>query len=312
MPRRSRDDHPDAWHHVFNRAIARRTMFERREDFRYFLACLARAARRGDIEVHAYCLMGTHYHLLLRSPSGRLAEAMHGVQLAYSRWFNRSRRRDGSLVRSRYGSKPVRSHRYRQVLLRYIDLNPVHAKLVDRPSEYPWGSAARHGTDNAPLWLTRDWVDAQPDLEATPDEVRRFVESRMNHPGVDDPWDDIVDAANPSTRTWMVRKALLADGTRPGLPLLPLPRLERILEERNDGPWVVQRGCANLDGWRLAHIGLGRDLCGETMVQLADHHGTSATTIRRMYAYHRAEMDEQTPYSAAVEDLARYGLDTWR
>ena len=118
MPRTPRQDEPGTWHHVFNRAIARRALFERREDYRFFLANLARAARRGEIEIHAYCLMGTHYHLLLRSPEGRMAEAMHRVQLAYSRWFNRSRRRDGSLVRGRYGSRLVRSLSYRRVIVR--------------------------------------------------------------------------------------------------------------------------------------------------------------------------------------------------
>ena len=81
-----------------NRGIARRTLFERREDFRYFSAQLARAVHRGEIEVHAFCLMTTHYPLLVRSPRGELARAMGRAQLAYSRWFNRSRQRDGSLV----------------------------------------------------------------------------------------------------------------------------------------------------------------------------------------------------------------------
>src|ERR1043166_171410 len=102
MVRPPRADAPDTWHHVFNRAIARRTMFERRDDFRFFLALLACSVRRGDLELHAYSLMGTHFHLLVRSPAGRLAEAMHHVQLAYSRRFNRSEeRRVGKECRSR-------------------------------------------------------------------------------------------------------------------------------------------------------------------------------------------------------------------
>ena len=143
MPRIPRGDVPGSWHHVMNRAIARRTLFERREDFRFFLAQVARSVRRGELEVHAYCLVGTHYHLLVRSPKGRLAEAMQRVQLAYSRWFNRSRRRDGSLVRSRYRSKAVRSLCYRRVLVGYIDANPCSARIAPRPESYPYGSAIR-------------------------------------------------------------------------------------------------------------------------------------------------------------------------
>jgi hypothetical protein len=63
-----------------NRGIARRTVFENDADVRYFLAQLARAVRAGGIEVHAYCLMTTHFHLLVRSPAGGLSTAMRAVQ----------------------------------------------------------------------------------------------------------------------------------------------------------------------------------------------------------------------------------------
>jgi hypothetical protein len=111
MPRIARADRPGSWNHITSRAIARRTLFERRENFRLFLAALACAVRSGEIEVHAFYLMGTHYHLLIRSLRGELGNAMRRIQLAYSRWFNRSRRRDGSLVRCRYSSILVGARR---------------------------------------------------------------------------------------------------------------------------------------------------------------------------------------------------------
>jgi REP element-mobilizing transposase RayT len=328
MPRISRQDEPGRWHHVFNRAIARRTLFERREDYRFFLAMLARAVRRGEIEVHAYCLMGTHYHLLLRSPEGRMADAMQRVQLAYSRWFNRSRRRDGSLVRGRYGSKPVRSLRYRQVLLRYIDLNPCSARLAETPSMYAWGSARHYSWPTGPPWLERRWVEAEVASEGgsehfrperydetlsvrRPAELRQLVEARMTHGDGEDPLDDIVSAANPATRHWMVRKAILADGTRPGLPLLSSSRLERIIEEGRHKPWIVTRGQSDRDGWSVAHVGLGRDLCGQTLRNLAHRLGVSETKVRRLYATHRAELDEETGYSLRVVELAGGELGQW-
>ncbi len=321
MPRISRQDEPGRWHHVFNRAIARRTLFERPEDYRFFLASLARAVRRGEIEVHAYCLMGTHYHLLLRSPDGRMAEAMHRVQLAYSRWFNRSRRRDGSLVRGRYGSKPVRSLNYRRILVRYIDLNPCSARLAQTPSMYEWGSARHYSRSTGPPWLERKWVEAEVASEGgsghfcperyeetlavrRPAELCQLVEARMAHGDCDDPLDDIVSAASPSTRRWMVRKAILADGTRPGLPLLSISRLERIIEQRRHEPWVVSRGRSERDGWSVAHVGLGRDLCGQTLRNLAHRLSASETKVRRLYAIHRAELDEDTAYSRRVVELA--------
>jgi REP element-mobilizing transposase RayT len=67
MARNLRYDIPGSWHHVMNRGIARRAVFESRADFRMFMSCMARAVRRGDIEIHAFCLMNTHFHMLVRS-----------------------------------------------------------------------------------------------------------------------------------------------------------------------------------------------------------------------------------------------------
>src|SRR6185369_9941718 len=128
---------PGAWHHVMNRGIAKRTLFESEVDIRTFLSRLACAARAGRVEVHAFCILTTHFHLLLRSPQGRLSEALHHVQNSYSRWFNRSRKRDGPLYRARFRSKRVDSLAYRFQLVRYIDSNPVSAGLVEDPQQYP-------------------------------------------------------------------------------------------------------------------------------------------------------------------------------
>jgi hypothetical protein len=82
MPRACRSDYPGAWSHVMNRGSARRTIFETRADVRHFLALLAHAARRGGIDIHAYCLMATHYHLLVRSKTARLAAGCRAPALA--------------------------------------------------------------------------------------------------------------------------------------------------------------------------------------------------------------------------------------
>ena len=101
MARRPRQDDPGTWHHVFQRGIAKRTMFEAKLDIRYFLACVARAVRAGLIEVHAFCVLVNHFHLLLRSRIGRLSDAMQQIQSRYVRMFNRRRKRDGPLIRAR-------------------------------------------------------------------------------------------------------------------------------------------------------------------------------------------------------------------
>lgn len=97
MVRLNRSDAPGVWHHVVNRGVAHRAIFESSAEMRHFLALLALQVRARRLEVHAYCLLNNHFHLLIRSPQGALAQVMHFVQWRYSRWFNARRGRDGPL-----------------------------------------------------------------------------------------------------------------------------------------------------------------------------------------------------------------------
>jgi REP element-mobilizing transposase RayT len=328
MVRTPRGDDPGTWHHVFNRAIARRMMFERRQDFRFFLAQLACAVRRGDLEVHAYVVMGTHFHLLVRSPEGRLAESMHRIQMAYSRMFNRTRKRDGPLVRNRYGSKPVRSLRYRRVLVAYIDRNPVSAGLASDPGSYPYGSAGHYSRPRGPPWLERSWIEAevrdrlalgafQP--ERYPEvfrwvlhpSIERWVAGRISSLQSEDSLDDLVGSARGTVLAWMKRKARLADGTQPGLALVPLEALDRILAERAGGPWLVRNGASERDGWQVARVGLARDLCGASVAESSARERIATSSSSKIHGLHRRLLLEDGEYGARVEELARAALSFW-
>ncbi|MBU0756103.1 MAG: hypothetical protein KJ645_13250 [Planctomycetes bacterium] len=139
-----------------NRGIARRTVFETREDFRYFFSRLARAVRREGLEVHAFCVMTT---LLVRSPAGKLSEGMRRVQNEYVRRFNRMCKRDGPLFRGRFRSRLVDSRIYRHVLVQYIDSNPMSAGLTRVPHLYQFASARYYMACSGPAWLERSWIE---------------------------------------------------------------------------------------------------------------------------------------------------------
>src|SRR5262245_9568259 len=139
MPHRPRLDHVGSWHHVYSRGIARRTVFESVRDQRAFQCLLALEVRRGEIEVHAVCCMTTHVHLLVRSPCGALSRVMKRVLNGYVRWFNRGRKRDGALFRGRFGSRAVTSDVDRLNVIAYVDANPVVARVVEAPEDYPHG-----------------------------------------------------------------------------------------------------------------------------------------------------------------------------
>ena len=311
-----------------NRGIARRTMFERGDDMRVFLAALACRVRAGELEVHAYCLLGTHYHLLVRSPCGRLAEAMHRIQLAYSRYFNRGRRRDGTLVRGRYRSKPVDTIEYRRALVTYIDENPVLAGLTHRADRYPYCSAYHYRRPDGPIWLTRSWVESEiragPSPRGAdsrryaevfhPASVRtlcRVVEARLRSPRRSDPLVDLVGGAPDRVLDWMRRKAKLADGTAPGLPVTDLETVDSVVARAaREGPWMVGPGPGRC-GWSMARVVLSCELGAATREAVASRIGCSDTHVGRLLRLHRKWIDEDAEYGERMAALGAGVLRIW-
>jgi putative transposase len=119
-----------------NRGRARQNIFHTASDFEQFLATLEEASSRFSIEVHAYCLMTNHYHLLIKTPLGNLQRAMRHIGGVYTQRYNRSHRTDGSLFRGRYKSILVDSDEYLLHLSKYIHLNPVEAQMVEHLDSY--------------------------------------------------------------------------------------------------------------------------------------------------------------------------------
>lgn len=150
---------PGAWYHVTNRGLERRPVFRTPEDADRFLALLGETSRDHGVEVHAFCLMGNHYHLLLRTPRGNLSRAMRHVDGVYTQRFNRAHGRDGPLFRGRYAAVLVQADKHLVCAARYIHLNPVEAGLVDRPEAWPLSSYAGYlDPRRAPPWLRTSFV----------------------------------------------------------------------------------------------------------------------------------------------------------
>jgi putative transposase len=126
-----------------------------------FIAILEIAVERFGLEIHAYCLMPNHYHLLVRSPQGQLSRSMKFIGQSYTQRFNRRHDRDGALFRGRFHSILVDSDRYLDVVGRYIHRNPVtKAMIEDRVLEtFEWSSLRAYTTSvRAPAWLSTDQV----------------------------------------------------------------------------------------------------------------------------------------------------------
>lgn len=157
MPRQPRLDAPGTLHHVIGRGIERTRIFRSREDREDFLARVADLCEAGALSVYAWALMGSHFHLLVRSGKQSLSQSMRQLLTGYAVNFNRRHKRWGHLFQNRYKSIICEEDPYLLELTRYIHLNPIRAGLVRSIKElarYPWaGHSAIVGK------VKRSWQD---------------------------------------------------------------------------------------------------------------------------------------------------------
>ncbi len=151
MSRPQRIEFEDAYYHVMNRGARRCDIFDDDIDRRSFLDILGEASQRFSLEVHAYCLMNNHYHLLLKTPRGNLSRIMRHINGVYTQRYNRRRKVDGSLFRGRYKAILVDSDSYLLHLSKYIHLNPLSANMVSSLEEYTWSSYLAYISHSAPI-----------------------------------------------------------------------------------------------------------------------------------------------------------------
>ncbi len=123
-----------------NRGLARRRIFRCPEDYGSFLELMAQTCDRWPIEIHAFCLMSNHYHVLIRDERGDLSDVVKHLSGVHAQRFNRRHRRDGPLYRGRFHSRLVQTEDYVVELVRYIHRNPVEAGMVATAAEYAWSS----------------------------------------------------------------------------------------------------------------------------------------------------------------------------
>ena len=159
MPRPLRQDYDGAWHHVMNRGAGRAAILASDADKQLFLDCLAEGTQRYAVEIHAYCLMSTHYHLLVRSTGSQLSATMRFVSGKFTRIKNTRDDRDGPLFRGRFTSVAIENDAQLIQASRYIHLNPVEAGLSSRASEWRWSSVAAYlGQADRQQWLKTDLI----------------------------------------------------------------------------------------------------------------------------------------------------------
>ena len=153
MPRKARNKTSTGIYHVMMRGINHQMIFEDAEDNQYFLGCLERMSFINDDDgtpiaqgctYYAYCLMGNHFHLLIREREETIDQTLKRIADAYAYYFNRKYKRSGHLFKERFRSEPVDDMEYFTTLLRYIHQNPVKAGIVANVADYAYSSWAEY------------------------------------------------------------------------------------------------------------------------------------------------------------------------
>ena len=155
MPRRARIILPNTPMHLIQRGNNRQACFFADEDYQFYLEWLAEYASTTGCSVHAYVLMSNHVHLLVSGETTKsVGNMMKALGQRYVQYINLSYKRSGTLWEGRYRSCLTREENYVLSCYRYIELNPVRAKMVEHPGDYRWSSYRINAQGETPTFTS--------------------------------------------------------------------------------------------------------------------------------------------------------------
>jgi len=328
MPPIVRKDGPGIWHHVTNRGIAQRSIFETHEDVRFFLSHVARAVRNGRIEIHAFSLLTNHFHMLLLSLKGELSQAMHQIESNYSRWFNHRYQRDGPLFRTRFKSKPVVFDDYWKNVVRYIDFNAVDARLVSGSRDYPFGSAYYFCRPNRPSWLSCWAIEKivceeqgtesyrAEDYQAvfrTPMNLneKELLERRYKTSAKKtDDLARLLQGPTQYTRRWLISRSACADGNEKKHALVAPATIGKLIRKNasQQPPWYVRPVKRKQNAWKILEAGLLRVGSGLRFREISLRLHCSEITASKMVRTHGKLLQTDSVYANQVSTIFNSAL----
>jgi putative transposase len=128
-------------YHLITRGNQQQNVFRSKNDRLKYLELLKKFKRKYRLRLYAYCLMPNHVHLLGETEQIKLiSDFMRDLNRTYTFYFNKKYNKVGHLWQSRFKSKIICKDKYLIDCLNYIEFNPLRAKLVKNPTEYPWSS----------------------------------------------------------------------------------------------------------------------------------------------------------------------------
>ena len=197
MPRQLRLEYEGAIYHVMNRGDRREPIFKTDFDRHTFLHTLDETCLRTDWQVHAWCLMENHFHLVVETPQANLVAGMKWFLGTYTARFNRRHRLFGHLFSGRYKSLIVdgSGNGYLRTVCDYVHLNPVRAKLLTADQtlrDFPWSSYGEYlkPPSERPGWLRVDRLLGEMGIPKDSAAGRRQFEQRLEERRAQETGDD--------------------------------------------------------------------------------------------------------------------------
>ncbi len=144
MATKPREQSTSGFYHVYQRGVCLFDIFEDDVDREFYLERLRKYCGEIGVEIHAWCLMSNHTHLLLRAGLEELSAAMRKLGSVFARFFNARHKRSGPLFEGRFCSVCVETDEQYMNVMRYIHRNPVHHEEAALCGSYPWSSYGEH------------------------------------------------------------------------------------------------------------------------------------------------------------------------
>jgi len=166
MPRIARGIGDNIVYHIINRGNGRQEVFHKERDYAAFVELIKAAKEKWTIKLFGYCLMPNHFHMAVMPERGEeLSRWMQWLMTSQVRRYHRHYKSSGHIWQGRYKSCMIQEDNHLLMVLRYIEGNPVRAKMVQSAIDWHWsshnetiGTAARALTCKAPMALPKEWT----------------------------------------------------------------------------------------------------------------------------------------------------------
>ena len=316
MARPLRIEYPDAMYHVSNYSLDGKRVFPSDRYYDQFLAGVAEACARLNVEIHAYCLLRNQYHLIVKTPEGNLSRFMRQVDGLYTQSYQRMKGAGGSLFRGRYKAVLVQAENYLLPLSRYLHLKVKASDLANYPySSYRFFTRKA----NPPAWFNR--IDTQKQLKIQASK-RAIAYKKYVAAGIDDELAKFYGKKNLSSvmgdekfrkSARKKRSATAARGISRGANAKWRPSCKQIIAavakrfkvteasiykaargpgSKNVPRWVAMYLCQELSGVTLQHI---------AKLFRLKRYGTVSTTVGKL----KKEISEDSSLNTALERLSK-------